>query len=572
MAFRYDRDMLGRIFHEQGIDAGEKWQIINALDQPIHLWDGRNVHQSPSYDVLGRVTELHVEGLGLAHIVERTNYGDDPTIADAKQCNLRGQVVEQYDQAGSLRVNRYDLGGTPLERERRLVADYKSIPDWSDPDAIEWMPETFQSRVRVDALGRPKEEECPDGTTRRYQYARDGSINHIAVSTDDGVWEDVPILNAVESNARGQRSKTVLGNTIEIDYTYSPLNFRMTQLRSRRPGNPDIDTASRLYQDLRYTYDPVGNITHTIDQAQQAQSDVIQNLNVFAAGNFTYDAFYQLTEATGRVHEALQNHDYDPSRRDQPNWLKGTRHLDINNGAAVQRYSRSYTYDLSGNIQQIRHRALSSDGDTSNNWQTNIWTSATSNRSLPATDLNDTPISDPESGFDANGNCLYLPHLRGFEWNYRNQLSNAVIIDRSDQVLPNDAEYYVYGGDGQRVRKIFERVVDTATGNLEVIEKIYLDGCEIKRVTSGENLTLERKTTHISDGSQRIALLHQWTLDSNGRETDDISLKKIHYQLSNHLGSSSLELDANGDVISYEEYFPLAARRSLPVTMCAISV
>ncbi|MDR0965003.1 MAG: RHS repeat-associated core domain-containing protein, partial [Myxococcales bacterium] len=46
----------------------------------------------------------------------------------------------------------------------------------------------------------------------------------------------------------------------------------------------------------------------------------------------------------------------------------------------------------------------------------------------------------------------------------------------------------------------------------------------------------------------RIALVETQTI-GNQNQT-------IRYQLGNHLGSASLELDENGDLISYEEYHP----------------
>src|SRR6185503_15234696 len=254
---------------------------------------------------------------------------------------------------------------------------------------------------------------------------------------------------------------------------------------------------------------------------------------------------YQLTRATGRVHQALLEHDYRP---DVPGVIKGTRHLHLNNGAAVERYTRIYDYDLAGNIVRIRHLG------TTRNWTTEMWISPSSNRSLPAFDPLGLPVTNPENRFNAAGNCISMPHLRRIDWTYRNNLARAVIIDRSGSSQPDDAEYYVYDGSGLRVRKVAEKLVH---GGIEMTEKIYLDGCEIKRVrTAAQPLLLERVTSHISDGVNRIALVHRWTRDALSRETDDISRPRVRYQLTNHLGSSQLELEEQGAVVSYEEYFP----------------
>jgi hypothetical protein len=192
------------------------------------------------------------------------------------------------------------------------------------------------------------------------------------------------------------------------------------------------------------------------------------------------------------------------------------------------------------------------------NWTTQFRTSAHSNKTMPMHDLNDVPLTgDPDDHFDEHGNCIDLPHVRRIEWNYRNNISRIVLIDRSAAGQPDDAEFYVYGGNGLRVRKVTQRLIDAAAGTVELVEKIYLPGCEIKRVTTGGTEILKRFTSKLSDGKSNIALVHTWQRDDRARETDNIAQSKIHYQLTNHLGSASIELDAQGDVITYEEYFPL---------------
>ncbi len=550
-AFTYRRDMLGQVLRQHSIDAGDRWTLADAQGRVIHQWDGRGVHTHYSYDALDRPISVHVDGtLGLNQVVERMVYGAAPAYADAALKNARGRLVEHYDQAGVLSIRQYTPDGKPLRTERRLLENYKSEPDWTTPAAVVLDPSSFITEGIYDALGRITEQRLPDGTTRFISYLQSGGVARVGVTTADGELNNVSILRDSAFNARGQRTRSALGNGVEIAYQYDSETFRMQRLTAEslpRDGTSD----ARVYQDIEYTYDPVGNISHLVDQAQQpepAPAHVLQGLRVSSHSDFTYDAFYQLKVATGRVHQALEQHDYRP---DLPSpCMKGTRHLTLNNGAAVERYTRTYDYDLSGNIQQIQHRSVT---DTARGWTTTMWISTNSNRSLPAEDHNGFPIANPESCFDANGNCSSLSHLRAMDWNYRNNLSRAVIIDRSAEGRPNDAEYYVYGSDGMRVRKVHEALVN---GDIEITEKIYFGDCEIKRVRRGGERLLERTTSHITDGVNRIALIHQWTVDTRGAETDDVAQKKIHYQLSNHLGSSSLELDETGNIISYEEYFP----------------
>ena len=56
------------------------------------------------------------------------------------------------------------------------------------------------------------------------------------------------------------------------------------------------------------------------------------------------------------------------------------------------------------------------------------------------------------------------------------------------------------------------------------------------------------------DDKQRIALVETRTLDTAGN--DPAPRQLIRYQFGNHLGSASLELDDQAQIISYEEYTP----------------
>ena len=71
---------------------------------------------------------------------------------------------------------------------------------------------------------------------------------------------------------------------------------------------------------------------------------------------------------------------------------------------------------------------------------------------------------------------------------------------------------------------------------------------------SGGSVTLERETLHVMDDKQRIALVETQTVDNGAAVPSPTPAQR--YQLANHLGSASLELDEGGGLISYEEYSP----------------
>ena len=542
----YRHDMLGRVLYERSVDAGERWSLPNLDGDPIHTWDGRGVHLATSYDAVGRPTTLRADGaLGLDQVLERWTYGDALADAEAEARNARGRLVEHRDSAGRLTLHELTPGGDPLRHSRRLRADYKAEVDWTDPALVGLDADTFEARAHYDALGRVVRQHAPDGSTRQFSYLADGALDRVRLTTAGGELVEAPLLQSAQYNARGQRTRAVLGNDVQLDVDYDADTFRMGRLRARRFEASE----TRLYQDLAYTYDPVGNVVRVADAAQQPDRPnphVLQGLSVSADATFTYDAFYRLTEATGRVHQALLKYD---DRRDlpDPDAVKGTRHLTLNNGAAVERYTRSYRYDEGGNLVETAHAG------SSQNWTQRNWVSSSSNRSLPAETADGIAVTDPEGHFDAAGHCVRLPHLHALDWNARGRLARAVFIDRSAAGDPDDAEYYTYDGGGQRRRKVTEKL---ANGQVEVTEKLYLDGCEIKRVRRGSTLILERHTADVGDGTNRVALVHRWVRDDRGRETDAPGSARVHYQLQNHLGSTALELDEDGGVITYEEFFP----------------
>jgi len=99
---------------------------------------------------------------------------------------------------------------------------------------------------------------------------------------------------------------------------------------------------------------------------------------------------------------------------------------------------------------------------------------------------------------------------------------------------------------GQRVRKT---VINTGS-SIEESRK-YIGNWEVYTKFVSSSLTIERETLHIADDTGRIALI------DTPLTTDDIDdIQLIRYQYSNHLGSATLELASNGDIISYEEYYP----------------
>ena len=228
-------------------------------------------------------------------------------------------------------------------------------------------------------------------------------------------------------------------------------------------------------------------------------------------------------------------------------------------GAALGRYIETYGYDPAGNILEMRHRG----SDPAHPGWVRSYNYNETSRIEPdraGNRLSSTQVSDIDVeryAYDAHGSMTAMPHLPLMQWTWLDQLQ-ASARQVVGEGLP-ETTYYVYDGSGQRVRKVTERRASANGQAVRTREHIYLGGFEIYRELGpdGAAIALERETLHVLDVQQRLALVETKTVDASAALPLPSPL--IRYQLGNHLGSSSLELDDDARVISYQEYLPFGS-------------
>jgi RHS repeat-associated protein len=539
-------DMNGTPLSITSIDAGLRLTLNNALEQPFYYWNSRNFHVHTTYDLLQRPTEVRVVGNGLDQIVEKFKYGEGGF--DDKSLNLRGQLIEHYDQAGLLKNTQYDIKGALCKSSRRLRKNYKSEVNWSVPQNELLEDESLYTEITYDALGRIKKQTYPsqnetDPKNVYYPtFHQSGLLKSLDIIFSEGTIQE--IVKEINYNAKGQRKKIRYGNGVVTKHKYEDETFRLKSIYSYFHEG----TKEKELQNITYTYDPVGNITQIKDESIEAV--FFKNQKVNPQSEYTYDGLYRLIEAKGRSSIGLTGKEYKDRTFKQSHYIP----IQPNGINQLENYRRGYTYDDSGNLIEIRHISSSSQRTIV------IVPSKVSNRAVP-NDMLQASNASPEDFFDANGNMKELDHSRKIEWDYRDNIASATLIERGDGQV-DDREYYIYDSAGQRIRKVSERLVNGETGAIEIEEKIYLGNYEIKRIQrrkqddSTSRIILERETFHAMDDQQRVALIHRWNKDDLQREVDIKGTRKVHFQLNNHLGSSAMELTEKTELISYEEYFP----------------
>jgi len=593
---RADFDLLGHRIRQRGMESGCRWTLNDASGRPLRRWDDRGHTIRTEYDALRRPLRSFVSGAdpddpGREQLTERLVYGEQHP--EAEQRNLRGALYLHLDQAGALSTQARDAQGNLVEVGRRLTrgTSYRALVDWQavdddphavppggahfEPAALEAVlatvlePETYTGRTTYDALNRPVLVTTPStpgaaANTIRTAYNEANLVEQIEVNlrgvqkAGEPVW--TPLVRNVDYDSNGHRRRIDYGNGASTLFDYDPLTFRLVRLLTVRdpagfpaddPRPPSADSPGSQVQDLRYSYDPVGNVTSIRDHAQQRI--FFANRRVEPSVDYTYDALYRLIQANGREHLGQTGAPIPHSADDALRTLLPHP----GDGSAMGNYRERYTYDAVGNLLSLQHVGSSASqpgwirayeyAETSLIEDGTAGTSAKTGNRLTSTNLSGPPVPPVEHyRHDAHGNVTRVPHLGGSDpdpnlrWDHHDQLTQV-------DLGGGGTAYYVYDAAGQRVRKVWEKPGDV------VEERVYLGGVELYRRRLGD-ARLERETLHVMHERERVALVETRVVDTAG--ADRTSAQLVRYQHGNHLGSACLELDQEARIVSYEEFSP----------------
>jgi RHS repeat-associated protein len=602
--FRYvaGYDLAGEPLYHNNLDGGERRLLGNVAGRPIRSWDTRGQAFRLRYDAMQRLTHRFVERPdGTKALLERSVYGErhpDPIR------NLKGQLFRQYDGAGVSSQERYDFKGNLLETARQfardlpiapLTPDQRQTPDWSAITEVLDAPtldlaaldaaaapllvaaDRFAAASRLDALNRTVQMVLPHPTGTPPSVVQPAYneanlletvhvwIRRLAAPTAllDPATADIDAVTGVQYNAHGQRLEITCGNGTVTTQTFDEETRRLVSLTTTRP-HPDPD--ARVVQALSYSYDPHGNITRLRDDADIHNVVFFRNQRVDPTADYTYDAIYRLTNATGREHLGQTGNALNAPRQitndDSPRThaAPSVRLLNPGDGNAVATYTERYRYDPVGNLEQMIH--LVAGGGWTRRYAytaTSRITPAEVGNRLTATSLpGDAPLGPYSATYDhdAHGNVTRMPHLPVMAWDERDRLkaSSRQVVNTGTQ----ETTYYAYEAGGERLRKVTYRQAGVDQVPTRKTERLYLGAIEIHREYDPDGtLSLERETLHALLDHRSVVTAETRTVDAHG--TDPAAAQLFRYQYGNHLGSTILELDDQAALVTYEEYFPYGA-------------
>lgn len=523
-------DMRGQVLHRSTMDFGQEWFLCDVFGQPLRRCQDQNIEIRTAYDALRRpVGQYSRSGPGSNPeiLFQKLVYGEplvgQPNL-DAVRQNLCGRLHQIFDQSGVV-TNQYDFKGNLIRTDKQLLREYRTdTVDWGRKPALE--PEVFTKRTTFDALNRVLEFTNPDFSITKTLYDRASRpfvVATISPPATAGISpQPVYVITGTEYNAMGQITLRSHGNGTTTKYTYDPLNFLPRRIQTIRAASP--------VQDLKYTYDARGNITHIVDTAQPDIS--FQNNSVTSTKEYTYDPINRLIESTGR-----ENQD-----------RHGTT---IDGKGAARQYKEQYSYDSTGNILSIQH---STPRSSSTSWTRRYFYEE---RSTLEKQYFSNRLSRTEIGreierylYDTHGNIISMAGFSQMTWDFLNQL-RTTSKEGTTKADPPKTTHYTYDSHAQRVRKVTEWKPLPKAPPTRLCETVYCGGYEVYRKyrDDGIRLDIERKTVSVRNEKQICRVETEYSGTSN------VGPRPIHrYQLSDHLESVMIESDDRGSTISYEEF------------------
>ncbi len=528
--------LTGQMLRRESTDSGEQIALFDAAGRMMWTRDGRGTIQTVAYDELGRPESgsEQLSGSDEIRISWRTEYGDTgPTDDGSQGSNLRGISVAQYNDGGLITVGEVSLSGAVTESGRRFLASAEALPDWpeseEDRDGL-LEADAYTTSLTANAGGATLNQTDAMGHIQRWRYDISGNICHQTVTPAAG--ETQVLLTSVTWSAAGQMLTELAGNGVTTAYGYDPQNQWLATITAQRADNTPL-------QALSYEYDFTGNVTSISDGT--VTTGYYRNQATSGMREFTYDALYQLLSASGRENATNTAIPYG----NLPAVISPDSSQYVN-------YIHSYAYDDSGNLQTLKHTGAGSYTRT-------MITETSSNRSVQQNDGGPQTPDDVAAWFDNNGNLQSLQVSSSgkddLRWNGNNNLQSVILLSRSSG--DNDREIYQYSGS-QRVRKQTRTLVNSSSGLWDVDEVRYLPGLELRKSwqetansSATPSLTEELHVVTGQAGRVNIRLLHWET-----GKPDDIANDQVRWSIDDKIGSLTLELDVDGQLISREEYYP----------------
>ncbi len=214
---------------------------------------------------------------------------------------LAGSCVSHYDTSGLAQTDSVALTGVPLSVTRRLLKEADNpdlMADWLGVDASVWNDlldgEAYAILTTADANGAVLTTIDAKDNLQRVAYDVAGLLSGSWLTLKCG--KEHTIVASLTYSATGQKLREEHGNGVVTTHTYEVETQRLTGIKTERSSGHASGT--KVLQDQRYEYDPVGNVLKITSDAEDIR--FWRNQEVVQENTYAYDSQYQLVSATGR--------------------------------------------------------------------------------------------------------------------------------------------------------------------------------------------------------------------------------------------------------------------------------
>ncbi|KAF3929568.1 hypothetical protein ABW19_dt0206573 [Dactylella cylindrospora] len=531
-------DLRGRKVFTSGMDSGQELAIYSTDDQEIFHWNSRDIWKLTKYDTIRRQIETWTaEGNSKPRLEIRIQYGE--AVPGDQKRNLRGEITKIYDQTGVEERVAVDYKKNILLSSMQNALNYQSTIDWSEDVGLGGP--IFKPLRAYDSFNRLTRESSQLGGCIQYTYDFLGQRNSL-------LWKKVkedewcPFVVGTEYDAEGRELVVRYGNKVVTTKTYDLQTGDLIQRRSVRSDGSCLE-------DLCYTRDCLGSIVCIYNLVEQDM--FFRNQVVDAKQRFSYDALRRLSRAEGREQYDASNGSrklatFDSTTGRNPGLHRG-------NGDQVCRYVENYVYDDTGNIRLLKH--CPADDTSVSGWTRRYFYTEKSliepeelgNR-LSYTQVGDTmEMYGYEGQIGATGCMTSMPGYSLLGWNHDDKLQFSSTQTTKEDSVP-ETTWYTYRYDGQRSRRVTERASSSDRPIRKLKETIYHRGIQIHQVYNGDGATKSLdKTNFVINQEDPICIVEAKKSSDGLWVGSDLN----RYQISD-----ALEVDDEGNIVSYEERSP----------------
>ncbi|MEO3780224.1 SpvB/TcaC N-terminal domain-containing protein [Micromonospora sp. B11E3] len=364
---------------------------------------------------------------------------------------------------------------------------------------------TFVTQYRYDSFNRMLTMTYPDGEVLSYHYDSGGLVDSATGVKGDFMY---PYLKRLTYDKFEQRSLLETGNGTRTAYTYDPTDRRLANLKANL-------AQGYVFQNLKYTYDDVGNVTAiTNDTVAPSSPDVGMQVGGPSTQTFRYDDLYRLTHAEGS---------YQPRT------------------PRTDRYRTDISYD---SIHRITRKAqvheLVSGGNVSTDGKlsyTYDYAYAGSQPHAPTT------IGIYTNSYDANGNQVSRDQQpkprRQLIWDEENRLACSHANVQSQTLPQTPASCDNAGGTANEARYLYDD-----EGN-----RVVKDGAQF-HLYPNQNYSTRGQAAfkHVYVGDSRLLTKYV--------EPEHRIENRQYYAHGDHLGSTGFVTDTRGGLAEHLQYFP----------------